>query len=286
VTGVPADRIRLRGLRVHGHHGVLAAERELGQPFLVDADLEVDTSLAARTDDIADTVDYGGLAHRLAGIVAGEPTALLETLAGRLAEACLADERVVAAEVTVHKPAAPVPLPVADIAVTVHRADRAPPVVLALGSNVGDRLAHLRRARDVLAANPRVRAVRGSRVFEADPVGGPDQGPYLNAVVVARTALAPREVLALAHEAEEAAGRVRDVRWGPRTLDVDVINYGELTVSDDTLTLPHPRAAERAFVLAPWHDVDPDAVLPGRGRVADLLGWVGLVGIRRTEDSL
>ena len=76
------------------------------------------------------------------------------------------------------------------------------------------------------------------------------------------------------------------MRWGPRTLDVDVISYGDLTVSDEMLTLPHPRAAERAFVLAPWHDVDPDAVLPGRGRVADLLGWVGLAGVRRTEDAL
>ncbi|MGZ4618168.1 MAG: 2-amino-4-hydroxy-6-hydroxymethyldihydropteridine diphosphokinase [Frankiaceae bacterium] len=283
---MPADRIRLRGLRMHGHHGVLAAERELGQPFIVDVDLEVDTSLAARTDDIADTVDYGGLAHRLAGIVAGEPTALLETLAWRLADACLADERVVAVAVTVHKPAAPVPLPIADIAVTVHRGGRARPVVLALGSNVGNRLAQLRRGRDMLAADPRVREVRGSRVFETDPVGGPDQGPYLNAVLVARSALGPRELLALAHAAEEAAGRVRDMRWGPRTLDVDLISYGDLTVSDDTLTLPHPRAAERAFVLAPWHDVDPDAVLPGRGRVVDLLGWVGLAGIRRTEDAL
>lgn len=283
---MPADRIRLRGLRVHGHHGVLPAERELGQPFLVDADLEVDTGLAARTDDVADTVDYAGLARVLAGVVAGEPVNLLETLAGRLADACLADQRVAAAEVTVHKPAAPVRQPVADVAVTARRVASGRPMVLALGSNVGDRLAHLRRARDALGADRGVVALRGSSVYETDPVGGPAQGPYLNAVVLARTTRTAREVLALAHAAEDAAGRVRDVRWGPRTLDVDVISYGDLTVSDDTLTLPHPRAAERAFVLAPWHDVDPDAVLPGCGRVADLLGWVGPAGIRRTGDAL
>ena len=157
---------------------------------------------------------------------------------------------------------------------------------LALGSNLGDRARHLQSAVDGLARAPGVRVLAVSRVYETDPVGGPAQGPYLNAVVLARTTRTAREVLALAHAAEDAAGRVRDVRWGPRTLDVDVISYGDLTVSDDTLTLPHPRAAERAFVLAPWHDVDPDAVLPGCGRVADLLGWVGPAGIRRTGDAL
>ncbi|MGZ6839310.1 MAG: 2-amino-4-hydroxy-6-hydroxymethyldihydropteridine diphosphokinase, partial [Frankiaceae bacterium] len=109
---------------------------------------------------------------------------------------------------------------------------------------------------------------------------------YLNAVVLARTELGPREVLALAQEAEQAAGRVRDVRWAPRTLDVDVISYGDLVVADETLTLPHPRTAERAFVLAPWHDLDPDAVLPSQGLVADLLRWLGPGGIRRTEERL
>jgi len=280
------DRIRLRGLRVHGHHGVLPAERELGQAFVVDADLEVDTRLAAETDTVAHTVDYAVLARTLAGIVGGGPVNLLETLAARLADACLADRRVIAAEVTVHKPAAPVPLPVSDVAVTVRRVGKLRPVVLALGSNVGDRLAHLRLAVDVLAAGPRLVAVRDSPVYETEPVGGPPQEAYLNAVVLARTELGPREVLALAQEAEQAAGRVRDVRWGPRSLDVDVISYGDLVVADETLTLPHPRAAERAFVLAPWHDLDPDAVLPGQGPVADLLRWLGPGGIRRTEERL
>jgi len=116
-----SDRIRLRGLTVRGRHGVYPSERRDGQDFVVDADLELDLSPAAGTDDLRDTVDYGALAQRLAAVVAGEPVNLLETLAARLAEACLADGRVRAAEVTVHKPAAPIPLAFADVSVTVVR---------------------------------------------------------------------------------------------------------------------------------------------------------------------
>lgn len=119
--GTGGDAIALRGLRVRGWHGVLPAERELGQEFVVDAVLALDLRAAAASDDVADTVHYGDLAVALAAVVAGEPVALLETLAGRLAEVCLEDPRVTRAEVTVHKPAAPVPVPFGDVSVTVVR---------------------------------------------------------------------------------------------------------------------------------------------------------------------
>ncbi len=115
------DRITLRGLRVFGRHGVLPAERRDGQEFLIDAVLWLDTRAAAGTDDLAGTVDYGALAEQLARIVAGEPVALIETLAERLASACLSDPRVSRAEVTVHKPQAPISVPFADVAVTITR---------------------------------------------------------------------------------------------------------------------------------------------------------------------
>ncbi len=115
------DRIALRGLRVRGFHGVLQGEREQGQDFLVDAVLHVDVREAAASDDLDDTVDYGTLALRLAEVVAGPPVDLLETLAERLARTCLQDPRVGTAEVTVHKPSAPVPLAFEDVSVTVVR---------------------------------------------------------------------------------------------------------------------------------------------------------------------
>jgi dihydroneopterin aldolase len=120
-----SDRIELRGLLVRGHHGVFESERVEGQDFVVDVALDVDISAAARSDDLADTTDYGALALTIAAIVSGEPVNLLETLAERIATACLADPRVASVEVSVHKPAAPIPLTFDDVVVTIVRA-RAP----------------------------------------------------------------------------------------------------------------------------------------------------------------
>jgi dihydroneopterin aldolase/2-amino-4-hydroxy-6-hydroxymethyldihydropteridine diphosphokinase len=157
------------------------------------------------------------------------------------------------------------------------------PVVLSLGSNIGDRLASLQLGVDILVAGGLACPVVSS-VYETVPVGGPAQDDYLNAVLLAVTDLPAPGVLSLAVAAEAAAGRVRAVRFGPRTLDVDVIAYGDETSDDAELTLPHPRAHERAFVLAPWLELDPGAVLPGRGTVADLLATIGTNGVRRRGD--
>ena len=144
--------------------------------------------------------------------------------------------------------------------------------VLSLGSNLGDRRATLQGAVDfVLDGEDAPRPVGLSPVYETVPVGGPEQGAFLNAVLVVDTEGTPRALLDRAQAAEQAFERVREVRWGPRTLDVDVITFGDVRDDDPVLTLPHPRAHLRAFVLRPWSDVDPGAVLPGRGRVADLL---------------
>jgi len=116
-----SDRISLRGLTVHGFHGVLDGERTEGQDFVVDVELDIDLAPAATSDELADTVHYGQLAEELAAVVSGAPVRLIETLAGRLAGVCLADDRVSAASVTVHKPQAPIPLVFADVSVTVER---------------------------------------------------------------------------------------------------------------------------------------------------------------------
>jgi dihydroneopterin aldolase/2-amino-4-hydroxy-6-hydroxymethyldihydropteridine diphosphokinase len=279
------DQIELRGLRVHGRHGVLPFERRDGQDFLIDAVLSVDTRPAAATDDLALTADYGTLSERLAQIVAGEPVQLIETLAQRLAEACLAQPVVQRVRITVHKPDAPISRAFSDVAVTITR-DRPVPAVLALGSNLGARQQELQQAVDQLAATPGLRVTAVSPVYETDPVGGPEQPDFLNAVVLAVTGLPPADLLRRAQAIEAAARRTREVRWGPRTLDVDIITYGDQVSADPTLTLPHPRARERAFVLAPWRDADPDAELPGYGPVAALLAAVGSQGVRRRDDIM
>jgi 2-amino-4-hydroxy-6-hydroxymethyldihydropteridine diphosphokinase len=154
--------------------------------------------------------------------------------------------------------------------------------VLALGSNLGERKGILQGGVDAIAGIEGVRLTGVSPVYETVPVGGPPQPDYLNAVVLASVTIPPRDLLDRLHEVEAAFDRVRLVRWGPRTLDIDIITMAGEHSDDPDLTLPHPRAHERAFVLAPWHDADPDAVLPGYGRVADLLAEIDQTGIRRS----
>lgn len=157
--------------------------------------------------------------------------------------------------------------------------------VLSLGSNLGDRRATLQGAVEALVTGPgALRARALSPVFETEPVGGPDQGAFLNAVLVVETEANPYELLARARRTERDHARVRGVRWGPRTLDVDVVVFGRTRSQDPELTLPHPRAHERAFVLRPWLEVDPEAEIPGRGRAADLLARIDGQGLRLRED--
>ncbi|TMR12324.1 2-amino-4-hydroxy-6-hydroxymethyldihydropteridine diphosphokinase [Nonomuraea turkmeniaca] len=157
--------------------------------------------------------------------------------------------------------------------------------VLALGSNLGNRFQILQGAVDVLFDAPDLEFVKASPVYETDPVGGPPgQDPYLNAVVVAETTLEPRALLERALSVENAFGRERGEHWGPRTLDVDLIVVGDTVCDEPDLTLPHPRAHERAFVLVPWAEADPQGTVPGHGRVCELLEGLDQQGVRLRAD--
>lgn len=142
--------------------------------------------------------------------------------------------------------------------------------VLGIGSNLGDRLANLQRAVDLLAVEPGLRIVRSSRVYETDPVGGVEQPDFLNAVLEAETDLEPRSVLAATQRVEAALGRTGEIHWGPRTIDVDILLIDRLTLDGPTLTVPHPRMHERAFVLVPLLELRSDPVLPDGRRLADV----------------
>ena len=135
---------------------------------------------------------------------------------------------------------------------------------MAVGSNLGDRRRHLNEAIATLSAAPGVTAVAVSPIVESPAVGGPEQPVFLNAVLVVDTNLPADELLTIAQQCEENAHRVREERWGPRTLDVDVLAYDQVRSDDPALTLPHPRATERAFVMVPWAAVDPEFEIDGR----------------------
>lgn len=267
------DLIRLSGVRARGFHGVFEHERRDGQDFVVDVVLSVDLTRAGASDDLRDTVHYGEVAADIVAIVEGEPYDLIERLAEQIATVVLARPLVEAVEVTVHKPQAPVGVPFGDVEVVLRRAKDVP-VVIALGANldqddqtpedsVRQAVGRLRRTRGL-------RGVRVSRLYATAPVGGElvaGQPDYVNAVALARTSLTPSRLLERLHRIEADHGRTREVRWGARTLDLDLVQYGDPADGSDVrstvpeLLLPHPRAHERAFVLVPWAEVDPAAVL-------------------------
>jgi dihydroneopterin aldolase/2-amino-4-hydroxy-6-hydroxymethyldihydropteridine diphosphokinase len=291
---VAADRIELRGLRLTAAHGVLPEEHGRAQPFELDVDIEADLAVAGRSDALADTVDYGAVVRAISAEMGGVHADLIERLAERVVGVVFAVAGPIATHVTVtvRKLRPPVPVDLATAAVTITRRrpgleeSAAEPTVveasslepigniatgepllrvltgeagrrafLSLGSNLGDRRQYLA---DAIAGLPDVVAV--SPVYESDPVGGPpDQGRYLNAVVELHTTHGPHALLEAARRAEAGAGRVREEHWGPRTLDVDVLLVGDLTVDDgDELIVPHPRMWERAFVLVPLADLAPE----------------------------
>ena len=344
------DVITLSGLRAVGNHGVYDFERASTQDFIADLTLYVDTRSAASSDDLADTVDYSQVAEDAVAVMTGPAVFLIETLASRLAELALTYPRVVKAQVTVHKPMAPLRHQFSDVAVTVVRerrkgglesAARAKPqggeqpverevaqqpvvreagpqpveavltrmtktpprpsvrgkhgreginptyrrtptrphphtydVVLALGGNRGSVVANLRGSVAALADLDGFEIVAVSPLIRTEPVleeGALPQDDYFNAVVIAKTVLAPPALLAATQRIETQFGRVRAGRWSARTLDIDIIDLDRMTLNLKTLTLPHPRAHGRAFVLYPWTRADADAHLVGHGFVRDLL---------------
>ena len=285
------DRIVLQGVTARGHHGVLESEKRDGQTFLVDVTMMLDLAPAGRTDALGATVNYADVADAVVARITGPSFDLIERLAEVIADDVLRHDLVHTVEVVVHKPEAPVGHPFTDVQVKVTRTNAAH-VVIALGTNLGDRAHTLTDAVAALTALPGMTVTGVSKIVATDPVGGPDQPEYLNAVVVGRCLLHPTDLLAELHRIEADHGRTRDVRWGARTLDLDLVQYGrpgghrEVVSDDARLTLPHPRARERAFVLVPWLDVDPRATLrvgegrDGIRRVADLLEDLDHSGVR------
>ncbi len=261
------DRIEISALRVVTIVGALPHEREIPQPLQVDLSLEVDLADAGRTDELGDTVHYGLVADQVTAVVAEAKDVLLERLAARVAEEVLSFDRVDAVDVTLTKLRPPLAVDAATTSVSLRRtratldvtARPACRAFIALGSNLGDREGYLRGALAELGT-----VVAESQVYETDPVGGPDeQGPYLNMVVEVETTLDPFALLRRCRRIEAEAMRQRVVRWGPRTLDVDMILYEGVTIQSEELTLPHPRFAERRFVLAPLAEIAPEVCPDG-----------------------
>ena len=157
--------------------------------------------------------------------------------------------------------------------------------VISLGANVGNAQRTIQDELKTLPKKLNSTEHHSSSLYTTDPVGGPPQPDFVNAVLVVTATLTPRQVLSVLHDREAAWGRVRQVRWGPRTLDLDIISAGDVIEDSSDLVLPHPRAHERAFVLVPWLEVDPNARLVGRGAVSELIQSLDTSGVRRLEST-
>lgn len=280
------NKISLTGLRARGTHGVLEHEKIEPQDFVVDVDMWLDASAAARNDDVAHTVSYAEVADAIVEIIEGEHADLIETLADRIVRR-LSVFPVDGLSVTVHKPNAPIPYQFEDVSVTFEWW-RLPDtdtceVVISLGSNLDDPRAHVREAIEQIGDSFEVLAV--SSLYETAPQLAEGQQPqpaYVNATMKVRASADLEAVLLNLQEIEQAHGRVRDERWGARTLDLDIISAGGLSTDGPLLTVPHPRAHERRFVLEPWLEIDPHATLGGRA-VSDLVDELPEQSVKRLD---
>ena len=265
------DEIRIDNLEVYAHHGVYPEEKQKGQPFFLNVILFLDTRAAGLTDDLALTVNYGEVCHKLDQWMREEKCNLLERVAEKLAEKLLQQFPAVrGVDFEVRKPQAPIGLPFESVSVRIRREWHR--VYLSVGSNIGDREQHLRNAVSALKDCRQIRSVQSSSLVETKPYGKTDQADFLNGAIFLETLFSPKELLQKLHQIEALEGRVREVHWGPRTLDLDILFYDKLVYEDADLILPHVDLENREFVLKPMCELAPNLRHPILGKtMAQLL---------------
>lgn len=262
--------INITGLKVEARHGVLPEEKRATQPFVFDIAIDYDILPAAHSDEVENAVDYAQVCALVQDFCKQNCFDLIERLAYGAARLIVQKfERVTAAEVTVHKPQAPIPAEFQDVSVTA-RVERNK-VILSLGSSMGDREAALNGALKSLNAADGLKILKVSDFIETEPYGCVAKNSFLNCAAVAECLLSPRELLEIIHKTEAAFGRVRDKRWDDRTLDIDLIFFGGKIIAEEGLCVPHPDYFRRDFVIKPLKCVAPDFVCPLlHKRIADL----------------
>ncbi|MBA5727947.1 2-amino-4-hydroxy-6-hydroxymethyldihydropteridine diphosphokinase [Bombella mellum] len=270
--------VRVHDLCLFGHHGVHEEENRLGQRFYVSLEVRADLSAAIAGDDYTQAVCYGQLCQSAERVFQAGPCRLIETLAGRIGTAVLADcPAVQDVSVTVRKPSAPVPHAVEDVSVTVTQ-QREYRVGFSLGANLGEREAVLRAAVEALGHQPGLEIEAVSSFYDSAPWGVEDQPPFVNIAALGRTVLPPQAVLGLCKEIERSLGRVPGRRWGERAVDVDLLFHGDGTVCHPLLTLPHRHLFDRVFVLEPLAELEPELEIAGRSVKEALAGLDRIAG--------
>ena len=255
------DCIIIENLNVFAHHGVYPEETRDGQNFYVNAVLYTDTKKAGYSDELEDSTNYGEVCQEIHCFLTEHTYKLLEAAAEKLAEYLLQTFPLIQ-ELTleIRKPEAPIPLPFESVSVKIHRGwNRA---FIALGSNIGDRQAYIGNALKHLGEDGNIRNIRVSTLIETKAYGGVEQEDFLNGVLECETLYSPERLLLRLQEEEQLAQRKREIHWGPRTLDLDVLFYEDEVWDKAHLTIPHPDMINRDFVLKPMAELAPNFVHP------------------------
>ena len=259
------DEIRIEDLEVFANHGVFPEENVLGQKFLVSAVLYTDTRRAGKTDDLTASIHYGEVCAFIDRYLREHTFKLLERAAESLAEELLLNtQNLRKVRIEIKKPWAPVGLPLKTVSVSIEREWH--DVIIALGSNMGDRESYLSGAVEKLNAVRGCRVKKVSDFIETPPYGVTDQADFLNGCLEMETLMYPHELLDELHRIEKEAGRERIIRWGPRTLDLDIIFYDDMILQDDDLCIPHVEMHKREFVLKPLCGIAPYKRHPVTGK--------------------
>ncbi|MBQ8117410.1 MAG: 2-amino-4-hydroxy-6-hydroxymethyldihydropteridine diphosphokinase [Lachnospiraceae bacterium] len=259
------DEIRIDNLEVFAYHGVRKDEKENGQTFYVNAVLYTDIRPAGREDDVSLSTNYSEICHFITNWMQETIYDLIETVAETLAEQILLSFGAIQGiSLEIRKPHAPVGLPFESVSVRIERSWHQ--VYLSVGSNLGDREAYLKEGIVKLEDHPLIQVQQTADFIETEGYGFTDQPKFLNTMGKARTLLTPRELLEQLNLIEDAAGRTREVHWGPRTLDLDIIFYDKLIYEDNVLILPHVDMENRYFVLKPSSQLAPNFRHPILGK--------------------
>ncbi|MDD6269275.1 MAG: 2-amino-4-hydroxy-6-hydroxymethyldihydropteridine diphosphokinase [Oscillospiraceae bacterium] len=257
----PFDEIRIEDLEIFANHGVFPEENSLGQKFLISLSMYIDSRNAGKTDSLVCSVNYGEVSHFITEYTKSHPCKLIEAAAEQLAEALLLRYALLkGVTLELKKPWAPVGLPLKTVSVKITRLWHT--AYIGLGSNLGDKKAYLDNAVKALDEIKGCHVVKVSSYHVTEPYGGVEQDDFLNACLILKTLLQPDELLDKLHEIERSAHRERFVRWGPRTLDLDILMYDDIVLGTDELIIPHAEMALRSFVLNPLREIAPNLIHP------------------------
>ena len=255
------DKIIVKDLEVFCNHGVFKEEKVLGQKFVVSVELNLNLKPAATSGILNLSVNYGSLCQEIQEVMKAESYDLIETAAEKISDFILLKYEVVESlKVEIKKPWAPIMLPLQYAAVEIQRGwHRA---FIALGSNMGDKKSNLDAAIKLIDENKYCKVIKTSAYYETKPVGYLEQDDFVNAAVEIKTLLQPAELMDFLLDAEKELKRERIVRWGPRTIDLDILLYDNIISDNEHYIIPHPRMEERLFVLEPLSEIAANVIHP------------------------